>query len=178
MTTKKGFFLLTLKILSLIFAGNVLKWKLVMFRVWLNRLWFGIHNRISNFHDWALCHNELFHNSRRKRKSMDLSMDLWHSNNMKVILPNFAKDHCFWTLWKLNKWPWLCSLYSFFCIDYFQILFSNFQKTWLNLPLCGRNPIKSVLFFCPSLSVCDAFSSGSTLWIFIIFCMRIFCHIY
>ena len=29
-------------------------------------------------------------------------MDLWHSNNMKVILHEFAKDQCFWTLWTLN----------------------------------------------------------------------------
>ena len=141
---------------------------MVLFKVWLNRLWFGIHNKILNFHDWTLCYNELFHNNRRKWKSMDLSMDLWHSNNMKVILPNFAKDHCFWTLWTLNY----VDCIRFSCIDYFQILFSNFQKTWLNLQLCGRNPMQSVLLICPSaclsvfLSDCDSFSSGCTLWVF------------
>ena len=138
---------------------------MVLIRVWLNRLWFGIHNKILNFHDWTLCCIELFHDNRRKWKSMDLSIDLWHSNNIKVILPNFAKDHCFWTLWALNY----VDCIPFSCIDYFQILFSNFQKALLNLELCGgRNPIKSVLFICPSgcLYVCDAFSSGSTLWIF------------
>ena len=107
---------------------------MVLIRVWLNRLWFGIHNKILNFHDWTLCYNELFHDNRRKWKSMDLSMDQWHSNNMKVILPNFAKDHCFWTLWTLNY----VDCIPFSCIDYFRILFSNFWKTWSNLQLCGR----------------------------------------
>ena len=93
---------------------------------------------------------------------------------MKVILLKFAKDHCFWTLWTRS----CIDCIRFSCIDYFQILFSNYQKT-LNLQLCSRGPIKSVLFICPSVcpSFCDAFSSGSTLWIFWIFCMRIFCHI-
>ena len=30
---------------------------------------------------------------------MNLSIDLWNSNSMKVILSNFVKDHWFWTLW-------------------------------------------------------------------------------
>ena len=95
---------------------------------------------------------------------MDLSMDIWHSNNMKVILCKFTKDDC------LNTE--LCSLFLFFliCIDsfhmaqnqanWFKILFSNFWKTWSNLYLCRRGPTKSVLFinssFCLSvcLSVC------------------------
>ena len=95
-----------------------------------------------------------------RNESMDLSMDMWHSNNMKVILCKFAKDDC------LNTE--LCSLFLFFfiCIDsfhmaqnqanWFKILFSNFWKTWSNLYLCRRGPTKSVLFinssFC--LSVC------------------------
>ena len=78
------------------------QYTLVLLRVWLNRLWFGIHSKILNFHDWTICYNELFHDNTRKWKSMDLSMDLSHSNNMKVILRKFAKDHCFWTLWTLN----------------------------------------------------------------------------
>ena len=92
------------------------------------------------------------------------SKNQWHSNNIKVILPNFAKNYSFWTLWTLNY----VDCIPFSCIDYFQILFLNFQKTWLNLKLFGSNLIKSVLFICPSvcLPVCDAFSSGSTLWIF------------
>ena len=83
-----------------------------------------------------------------KWKSRDLSMDLWHSNKMKVILPNFAKDHPFWTLWTQNY----VDCIPFSCIDYFQILFLNYRNTWLNLQLCSRGPIKSVLFIC--LSIC------------------------
>ena len=32
-----------------------------------------------------------------------------------------------------------------------KVLFSNFWKTWSNLHLCRRGPIKSVLFICPSV---------------------------
>ena len=150
--------MLFIKILSLIFARNVVKWKLVLYRVWLNGHWFGSHSKILNFHNWTPCYNELFYNNRRKWKSMDLSMDLWHSNNMKVILPNFAMDHCLWIL----------GCIPFSCIDYFHILLSNYQKTCLNLQLCRRGSIKFILFFCPFVypSVCDAFFSGSTPWIF------------
>ena len=127
---------------------------MVLYRVWLNGLWFGSHNKILNFHNWTPCYNELFYNNRRKWKSMDLSMDLWHSNNMKVILPNFATDHCFWTLWTLYV-----DCFHFSCV--YSI---SFLETWLNLQLCGRSHIKSVLFICPSICmICDAFSSVSTL---------------
>ena len=121
-----------------------------------NGIWdsqqFEIDNKILNFHDWTICYKELFHTNRKKWKPVDLSIDLWHSNNMKAVLPNFAKDHCFWTLWTLNY----VDCIPFSCIYYFQILSLNFQKTWLNLQLCGRGPIKSVWFICPSLclSVC------------------------
>ena len=49
----------------------------------------------------------------------------------------------------------LCWLYSLF-LYYFQVLFSNFRKTWLSLQLCGRGLTKSVQFICPSvcLPVC------------------------
>ena len=55
--------------------------------------------------------------------------------------------------------PELYWLYSFFLhwffplwLDFKKILFSNFRKTWLNLYLCGRGPIKPVLFVCPSVT--------------------------
>ena len=121
-------------------------------------LWFTTRFWISMT---ELFYNELFHNNRGKWKSMDLSMDLWHSNYTKVILCNFAKDHCFWTLWTLTY----VDCIPFSCIDYFQILFSNFQKTGLNLQLCGRNPIKSVLFICPSDCLSVHFSEDLP-WIF------------
>ena len=140
---------------------------MVLFRVWLNKLWFGSHNKILNFHDWILYYNELLHDNGRKWKSMDVSINLWHFNNMKVILPNFAKNHCFWTLSTLNY----VNCIPFSCIDYFQVLFSNFQKTWFNFQLCCRSPVKSILFISPSvcLYVCEAFSSRSSLWIFLNF---------
>ena len=82
---------------------------------------------------------------------MDLSMDLWHSNNMKIILRNFAKDHCFWTLWTLNYGDCI----PFSCIDYFHMAHNQVKqwKTWSNLHLCGRGPIISVLFICLSTSL-------------------------
>ena len=149
---------------------------MVLFRVWLNRLWFEIHNKILNFHD--CCYNELFHDNRRKWKSVDLSMDLWQSNNIKVTLPNFAKDHCFWTLWTLNS----VDCIPFSCTDYFQILFSNLRKTWKFYQRMNESykisPVhQSICLSICHLSVCDAFSSESTQWIFKFFCMRIFCHI-
>ena len=115
----------------------------------------------------------------KKWKSIGLPTDLCHSNDMKVVLPNFAKDHCFWTLWTLNY----ADCISFACIHYFhmahnqakqfkKILILNFGKTWSNCNRCGRGPI-----ICLSPSVCDAFPSGSTQLIFIIFCRRFF-HIY
>ena len=121
-----------------------------MLETYLNKNWYCLefdltHSDLGFTTRFWIFITELFvtMNSWRKWKSMDLSVDLWHSNNMKVILPNYL------------------------------ILFSNFQKTWLNLQLCVRNPIKSVLSICPSvhlsiclsvcLSVCDAFFSVSAL---------------
>ena len=38
----------------------------------------------------------------KKEKSMDLAMDLWHSNTMKVILCKFLLRIIVWTIWTLN----------------------------------------------------------------------------
>ena len=46
-------------------------------------------------------------------------MYLWHLNNMKIILLNFHKDYCFWTLLKPN--------YS----DFFP--FSSILSIWLTI---------------------------------------------
>ena len=99
-------------------------------------------------------------------------MDLWHSNNIKFILRNFAKDHCFWTLWTLNYVD---------CIFFLALILSIWltikpnnsrkfhsrisKKTWSNLYLSGRGPIKSFLFVCSP--------------VFLSFCLRhIFLRIY
>ena len=75
---------------------------------------------------------------------------------MKIILLNFVKDHCFWTLWTLNYGGCI----HFSCIYSFhmahnqtkwlkKVLFSNSERTWSNLHLSRRGSIKSVLFACP-----------------------------
>ena len=113
--------------------------------------------------------------TERNKNQWFLSMNLWHSHNIKVILLNFAKAHYFSTLWTVNCVD--CAPFS--CVDYFhtahiqtkqfkKILFSNFWKTQSNCHLRGRGPIKSVSFVRPSaclLSVCGTFFSASTRWI-------------
>ena len=108
---------------------------MILFRGRLNRLRFGIQNKVLNFHDWTLFYHELFQNSRKKQKSIDLAMDLWHSNNMKVILCNFAKDHCFWTFWTPNY----VDCIPFSCIDSFYI--AHNQAKWFILEF-PKNRIK------------------------------------
>ena len=97
----------------------------------------------------------------------------------------------FWNLWTLNYVDYI----SFSCIDSFHMAHNkpnnfkenfilDFSKNVMKHPSLRRDSIKSVLFISPSvclsacLPVCDAFFSGSTQWIFLIFWMRIFCHIY
>ena len=64
-------------------------------------LWFGIHKKVLNFHDWTLWYHKLFHDNRKRQKLMKLSMDLWHSNNMKVILHKRGKYNSF-QLWAVD----------------------------------------------------------------------------
>ena len=129
---------------------------------------------------------------------MDLAMDLWHSNNIKVIVRKFLKDDC------LNT-----ELLNYVdCTSFFVLILS----VWLtikpnNLKYCSQISKKHQTFIfakgvlqsraCSSvhLSVClsaclpASFSVclSVRLWhIFLrissvailIFCMRIFCHIY
>ena len=54
-------------------------------RVGLNGPWFVIHDDVLNFHDWIFCYHKLFHDKVKRYKSMELSMNLWHLNHMKVI---------------------------------------------------------------------------------------------
>ena len=120
---------------------------MILYRVRLNRSWFGTNDKVLNFHDWTRCYRELSHDNRKKWKSMNLSMDLWHSYNMKVILSNFAKHHCFWALWTVNY----ADCISFSCIDSFhyssqssqqfkKILFSNFRKQTIKPPSVWKGP--------------------------------------
>ena len=65
---------------------------------------------------------------------MDLSMDLWHSNYMKVILHNFAKNHCFWTLWALDCVDFI----SFSCIDSVHMAYNQATIKPRNLRKCSK----------------------------------------
>ena len=136
---------------------------MVLSIVWLDRLWFGSHNKF-----W-ISMTELFV-TMNSFTITEGSGNQWIYQwicDIQIIwkfLRNFAEDHCFWTPWTQNY----VGCIPFSCIDYFQILLSNYQKTCLNLQLCRRGSIKLILFIYPSVcpSVCDVFSSGSTLWIF------------
>ena len=70
-----------------------------MFRVWLNRIWFGINSKILNFHDWTLYYNELFHDSRRSENQWiyrwicDIQI-IWKLSYLLLL----RIIHCFWTL--------------------------------------------------------------------------------
>ena len=54
-------------------------------RVWLTGSWFVTHDKGLNLHDWILCYHEPFCDDIRY-KLLESSMDLWHINNMKVIV--------------------------------------------------------------------------------------------
>ena len=95
-------------------------------RVQLNRNWFVIQNEVLNFHNEICCYHELFHKAKRI-KLMKLSMDLWHLDNMKIII----------TLWTMNCW--LCSFYLYWFFLYYsqssQVILKNLilefpKKTW------------------------------------------------
>ena len=64
---------------------------------------FVIHNEDLNFHDWNLWYSDAFHDKIERYQSIDLSVDLWHLNNMNFIL----------TLWSLNYVVCI----PFFCIN-------------------------------------------------------------
>ena len=96
-----------------------------MFRIWLNGLWFVIHDKALNFHNKICCYHEPFHDKVKRIKSMELSMDLWHLYNIKVII----------TLWTLSCW--LCSffLYWFFpyCSQSSQLILKNLIFKFLKI---------------------------------------------
>ena len=86
------------------------------FRVRFNRSWFVIHDEAWNFHDWILCYHEHFHEKIKREKSLELPINLWHLNSMKVLL----------TLWTLNYFNCVF-LYWFFphCSQSNQPIFKN-----------------------------------------------------
>ena len=85
----------------------------MVFRVWLSGPWFVIHNEVWIFMTEFFDFMGLFMTFKKKWKSLDLSVGLWHWNNTKVIL----------TLWTLNYVDRL----PFSCIDFFHII-----HNWVN----------------------------------------------
>ena len=91
---------------------------------------------------------------------MDLAMDLWHANSMKVISLKFELFE-FLELFE----PWTMLIVFFFLALILSIwlafkpnnlrkLYCQIsKKTWSNLHFCRKSPIKLVLFVCPSVSL-------------------------
>ena len=73
-------------------------------RVRRNGSWIVIHEDVLNFPGWIFCYHEPFDDKIKRLKSVEVSLDLWHINNSKVIL----------TLWTLNYVDCVPSLYWFF----------------------------------------------------------------
>ena len=118
----------------------------MFFGVKLNRSWFGIHNKVLNFHDWTLWYHELLHNNRKKQKSMDLAMDLWHSNMWKLSFINLRNIIVF----KLFEHWTMLIVFLFLAV---------ILSIWLTIKLNN--------LVCPS--IWDAFFSASTQWVSLIF---------
>ena len=92
-------------------------------------MWFKIHDEVLDFHDWIFCYHEPFHN---KIKIIGIIKNLWHLNNVKLIL----------TLWKLNYVDCVlfsCILSILFTIEptnlkkYFSWIFEKHDQTSINL---------------------------------------------
>ena len=96
-------------------------------RVRLNRSRFVIHDEVLNFHDWILCYREPL---RDKIKLLELSMDLWNLNNMKVIVT-------FWTLNCADCVPVSCTISVLFTIEITNLknLILAFSKKMIIPPL-------------------------------------------
>ena len=87
--------------------------------VWLNESWFVIDDEVLNFHDGILWFHEPFHDEKKIQKSIALSMDLRHWNNMKAILS-------FWTPNYVDSISFLLLILSIFFI----IEPNNFKKPY------------------------------------------------
>ena len=87
--------------------------------VWLNESWFVIYDEVLNFHDGILWFHEPFHDEKKIQKSIALSVDLRHWNNMKAILS-------FWTPNYVDSISFLLLILSIFFI----IEPNNFKKPY------------------------------------------------
>ena len=101
--------------------------------------------------------HELFHDNRRKFKSMDFYQ--WICDIQIIWKLSYLTLLRFIVFNSLNTE--LCCLYCFFLYWFFpydsqsnqitKLLFSNLGRACSNLYLCWRGPLKSVLFVCPSV---------------------------
>ena len=80
--------------------------RLNYYRVWLNGLWFVIHNAVLNLHDWILCYQEPFHGKIKWWNSLEFWMSLWTFKYCESYLNTSNTELC-WTLCSF-------SLYLFF----------------------------------------------------------------
>ena len=85
----------------------------------LNESWFVIYDEVLNFHGGILWFHEPFHDEKKIQKSIELSMDLRHWNNMKAILS-------FWTPNYVDSISFLLLIISIF----FTIEPNNFKKPY------------------------------------------------
>ena len=131
---------------------------MVLFRVWLNGLWFGIRNVVLNYHDRTLFLSWIFMITERKKNQWIYQWIFVIQIIWKLSYVNLLRSIAFelferWTI--LIVFLFLALILSIWLTTkpkwFKKILFSNFRKTWLNLHLCGKVPIKSVLFACPSV---------------------------
>ena len=84
-------------------------------------------------------------------------MDLWHSNNMKVIYVNLLRIIVFelfepWTM--LIIFLFLALVLSIWLTikpNNLRKFYSRISEKQLNLHFCGSGPVKSVLFISPSV---------------------------
>ena len=118
----------------------------ILYRVRLNKSWFFIQDKVLNFHDffefsWVFCYHKPFHD--KIKRSMELSMDLWHLNKMKVIL----------TLWTMN-YAFFCVPFS--CIDSFQVCqiacHACHHGNLVCVPMCfGASMVYVLVWLCAGL---------------------------
>ena len=129
-----------------------------------------------NFHNWILCYRELcYHDSllswqqKKKKKwiyqwicNIQIICQLYYANLLRIIVFEFFEH---WTM--LIVFLFLVLILSI-RLQSIQVIQENFvlelQKNMIkplslrkNLHLCGKGPIESVLFICPS--ICQSVSN-------------------
>ena len=130
--------------------------------------------------------------TERNKKSMDLTIALWHSTICKLSYINLLRVFVFelfelWTM--LNVLLFLTSIFSIWFmnkVNNLRIIFFLIAPPYLWKGFYKISPFRqSICLWCACLtlclcpSFCNAFFSRiSTQWVFLMFCMRMFCHIF